>query len=526
LSRGNTTLIVVSLTTVLLGLAASGAVLADGTTHYVSPGQDIQGIIDAASPGDTIQFASGTYALASALSVSKPLTLTSADPYADEKPLLDGGGSLGTIVYINSDGVVIDGLEIANGTADLVLQSGAYAGTVIRNCIVHDSTGDEGIQLKQCTDCVVEFNLVYDVAQDGISVADGSHGCLISNNEIYNSYSENAVIYVYDSYDITVESNYIHDTQAANGITFYKNYGTTHTITNNLIVRNRWHGGKHCYDEADGNAVSIYKPRVSSTYVVTHNTIDDNAPANSCAQPGNAIYANDGSGVGFVTNAQSNIVTNHSGYGIRTYYGASVGYSCNDLWQNALGATDGHPADNGGNISADPLFDADYSLREGSPAIGMACDGGDMGVDFSQWGHDPALHITKAVDPPAVEVGAGATFTITVSNDGPGTARGVVLTDEIDTDLQICSVETTQGTPLQVGQMITVELGTLERDETVTVTIAVTTTEMGTQVNIAGLCSLRVEAMDSNSVPLEVGPPAQPAPDLYFPLVLCARSDG
>jgi len=521
LSRGYFTLIAVLLPTLLLGLAVSSAAFANGTTHYVSPGQDIQGIIDAASPGDTIQFAPGTYTLASTLCVSKPLTLTSADPYAEEKPLLDGEGSLETIIYVNSGSVVIDGLEIANGTGDLVLQSGAYAGTVVRNNTVHDSTGDEGIQLKQCTDCIVEFNLVHDVAQDGISVAEDSHDCLISNNEIYNSYSENAVIYIYDSYDITVESNYIHDTQAANGITFYKNYGATHTITNNLIVSNTWWGGKHCYDEADGNAVSIYKPRVSSTYVVTHNTIGDNTPANDCAQPGNGIYVNDGSGVGFSTDVQSNIVTNHSGYGIRTYYGALAGYSCNDLWQNALGATDGNPVDGGANISADPLFDTDYSLQEGSPAIGMACDGKDMGVDFSQWGYEPALQITKAVNPLAVEVGAGATFTITVTNQGFGAAQDVVLTDEIDTDLQIFSIDTTQGAPLQVGQTITVDLGTLERSETVTVTIAVTATEMGTQVNIAHLRSLTVEGIDSNSVPLEVGPPTQPRPAWYFPLVLC-----
>ncbi len=522
MSRGHFTLIAVLLPTLLLGLAASGAAFADGTTHYVSPGQDIQGIIDTASPGDTIQFAPGTYTLASTLCVSKPLTLTSADPYAEVKPLLDGGGSLETIVYVNSDSVVIDGLEIANGTGDLVLQSGAYAETVVRNNTVHDSTGDEGIQLKQCTDCVVEFNLIYDVAQDGICIADASHDCLISNNEIYNSYSENAVIYVYDSYNITVESNYIHDTQGANGITFYKNYGATHTITNNLIVSNEWRGGKHCYDEADGNAVSIYKPRTSSTYVVTHNTIDDNTPANGCAQPGNAIYVNDGSGVGFSTDVQSNIVTNHSGYGIRTYCEALVGYGCNDLWQNALGATDGNPVDAGGNISADPLFDTDHSLLEGSPAIDMACDGKDMGVDFSLWGYEPALQITKAVNPLSVEEGAGATFTITVTNDGPGAAQDVVLTDEIDADLQISSVETTQGTPLQVGQTITVDIGMLERNETVTVTIAVTATEMGTQVNVAHLRSLTVEGMDSNSVPLEVGPPAQPPPNFYFPLVLCA----
>jgi uncharacterized repeat protein (TIGR01451 family) len=525
LKRSHATIIVILLPILLVGLSALGVALAAGTTHYVSPGQDIQGVIDAASPGDTIQFAPGTYALASTLRISTSLTLTSADPYAVEKPLLDGGGTLDTIIYVNADSVVIDGLEIANGTADLVLQSGAYSGTVVRNCTVHNSSGDEGIQLKQCTDCIVEFNEVYDVAQDGISLADGSHSSAVSNNEIYNSYSENAVIYIYDSYDITVESNYIHDTQAANGIMFYKNYGATHVISNNLIVRNRWLGGKHCYDEADGNAVNIYKPRVSSTYVVSHNTVDDNTPANDCAQPGNAIYVNDGYGVGFGTSVEGNLLTNHSGYGIRTYYGAAVGYSCNDLWQNTLGATDGNPLDGGGNISEDPLFNADYSLQTGSPAMDAACDGKDMGVDFSQWGYDAALQFTKEVGPPAVEVGAQASFTITVNNDGPGTAEGVVITDEIDADLQISSVETTQGTSLQVGQVITVEVGSLERSETVTVTIVVTATEMGTQVNTAHLRSLKVEGMDSNSVPLEVGPPAQPRPDLYLPLVLHSHSE-
>jgi parallel beta-helix repeat protein len=127
------------------------------------------------------------------------------------------------IIYIAADDVTIDGLEIANGTGDLVRQSDAYSGTIIRNCIVRHSSGDEGIQLKASTDCLVESNLVYDVAHDGISIAEGSHNSVISKNEIDNVGSENAAIYVYDSYDMTLECNYIHDTQAANGIKMYKN---------------------------------------------------------------------------------------------------------------------------------------------------------------------------------------------------------------------------------------------------------------------------------------------------------------
>jgi hypothetical protein len=387
--------LVILLSTLLIGTAPVAA----STTYYVTPADDIQAVIDAASPGDIIVFALGTYSLSSTLNVNKSLVLTSADPYATTKPLLDGGGTLSRIIYIAADDVTIDGLEIANGTSDLIRQSGAYSGTTVRNCIVHDSSGDEGIQLKACTNCLVECNLVYDVAQDGISVAEDSHNSAIMNNEIYNVGSENAAIYVYDSYDMTVACNYIHDTQAANGIGFYYNYGGTHTIANNLIVHNTWWGGKHCYDEADGSAIWIYKPRVSSTYAVRHNTLDDNTPANSCAQPGNAIYVKKRAS-GVTVNVDDNIVTNHNGYGIRTWSGAAVNYSYNDLWQNALGATDGNPTDGGGNIGADPLFNPDYALGTGSPCIGTASDGQDMGRLFDECGcRPPVVQVTIDIKP-------------------------------------------------------------------------------------------------------------------------------
>jgi hypothetical protein len=374
-----------ALATVLSMLLIGMPAVAASTTHDVSPGDDVQLAIDTADPGDTILFAPGTYSLSSTLNVHKSLTLTSADPYAATKPLLDGGGTLDRIIYIAADDVTIDGLEIANGTGDLIRQSGAYSGTTIRNCIVHDSSGDEGIQLKACTDCLVECNLVYDVAQDGISIAEGSHNSAIRNNEIYNVGSENAAIYVYDSYDMTVACNYIHDTPAANGIKLYKNYDGPHTIENNLIANNAWQGGKRCYDEADGSTINIYKPRVNTTYVVRHNTLADNSGVDACGNPtGHAIYVNDNYGNGFVTEVHDNVVTNHNGYGIRTFYGAAVNYSYNDLWQNALGDTDGNPVEGGGNISADPLFEPDYTLQPGSPCIGTASGSTDMGRLFGQ----------------------------------------------------------------------------------------------------------------------------------------------
>jgi parallel beta-helix repeat protein len=407
-------ILAIVLSALLIGMPAVAA----ADTHDVSPGDDIQAVIDAASPGDTIVFALGTYSLSSTLNVNKSLTLTSVDPLAATKPVLDSGGTLGTIIYIAADDVTLDGLEVANGTSDLIYQGGAHSGTTIRNCVVRDSSGDEGIQLKACTDCLVECNLVYDVAEDGISIADGSHNSVISNNEIYNVGSENAAIYVYDSYDMTVACNYIHDTQAANGVGFYYNYGGTHTIADNLIVHNRWWGGKHCYDEADGNAIWIYKPRVASTYLVSHNTLDDNIPDNSCAQPGNAIYVKK-SASGVAVNVDDNIVTNHNGYGIRTWSGAVVNYSYNDLWQNALGATDGSPVDDGGNISADPLYNPDHTLGAGSPCINAASGGSDMGRLFDECGCAPPLvevtiDIKPGSDPNSINLGSKGVVPVAV----------------------------------------------------------------------------------------------------------------
>lgn len=348
---------------------------ATGCGTVIMPCLTIGYAIGEAESGASIILTPGTYTQTATLEITKSITLTARDGLGSA--VVAGDGSIDRVILIESDDVTLSDLEMRNGTGDVIRQSGAYTRTVITGTIVHDC-GDECIQLKKCTNCLIENVTVYDAAQDGLSIAEESRNSTIRNCEVYSTSSENAAIYIYDSYSMTVESTYLHDNQAANGIGFYKNYSGTHTIANNLIVHNEWQSGSHCYDEADGNAIWIYKPRDPSTYTVRHNTLDDNRPANVCAKPGNAIYVKK-SADGVVVNVNDNIATNHEGYGIRTWDGASVNYSYNDFWQNASGVTDGNPVDGGGNISANPLYKDDYTLPDESPAANAASDGKDMG---------------------------------------------------------------------------------------------------------------------------------------------------
>ena len=376
------------LSALLIGMSA---VAVAETPHNVSPGDDIQAVIDDANPGDTIVFALGTYSLSSTLDVNKSLTLTSEDPLAPTKPLLDGGGTVYRIIYIDADNVTIDGLEVANGKGDLIRQSNPHSGTIIRNCVIHDALDDEGVQLVKCTDCLIECCVAYDIAQDGFNISESTRGT-IRNCEVYNSYSENGAIYIYEASDMTVECNYIHDTEASDGIKLYDNDPGDFVIANNLIVDNVWKEKKR---STDGNAIHIYKGR-AGTYTVVHNTLDNNTA--TVTPQGNGVLVCDAYQASFVTTVSDNIVTNHNGYGIvgscspyGTIYTAIVNYSYNDLWNNTNGATDGTPVDGGGNISADPLYNSDYTLGAGSPCIGAASDGKDMGRPFDECGCAPPV---------------------------------------------------------------------------------------------------------------------------------------
>jgi uncharacterized repeat protein (TIGR01451 family) len=84
------------------------------------------------------------------------------------------------------------------------------------------------------------------------------------------------------------------------------------------------------------------------------------------------------------------------------------------------------------------------------------------------------------------EIPVGTTFdyTITVTNNGPGTATAVTLDDPLPAGMDFISVNTSQGACAAIGQVIGCDLGDLAVGETATITVTVIATEEGTFTNI------------------------------------------
>jgi hypothetical protein len=147
---------------------------------------------------------------------------------------------------------------------------------------------------------------------------------------------------------------------------------------------------------------------VDAALYVQHNTVDGNTGnASYTITAGHGIYWGQKYVNGAPVYMLDNILANNSGWGIKTELlgnvnpGGEINY--NDTWNNAFGTvTNGFSGVTVGpnNISADPLYNADYTLQNGSPCIGTASDGKDMGVVFNECGcAPPVIEVTIDIKP-------------------------------------------------------------------------------------------------------------------------------
>ncbi|HZG80831.1 MAG TPA: HYR domain-containing protein [Brevibacillus sp.] len=219
----------------------------------------IQAGINAVDPGGTVHVAPGLYPTTSTILVNKPVTILGPQANVDPRPncfttrtpgnvateaIVDGQSTLAVIFRILADDVTINGMEVRNGTGDLIESLAAAPvkqRTRILYTIIHDATGDEGVQLRNVSNGLISFNHIYNTAGDGINFCCGTTNSTISFNEVHDIRSTDAAIYVYESTNMRIEGNLVYNVVNNDGIKLGRSDGFDVNRTGGTILHNIVH---------------------------------------------------------------------------------------------------------------------------------------------------------------------------------------------------------------------------------------------------------------------------------------------
>jgi hypothetical protein len=179
-----------------------------GRTIAVGPGQSIQGAVNAASPGDTIELADGVYSRAQ-VTLAKAVRLRARHPFGailvgNATPRTANDTTVGTptasAVSVRADGAMVEGLEIRY--YDAAIEVDDSSDTVVQGNRIVSSYG-VGVQLWDTRNSEVRCNELLDPY-----LADDPAASLTSQSisDAQMDYGVNA----YGSIGTRVEHNYFH----------------------------------------------------------------------------------------------------------------------------------------------------------------------------------------------------------------------------------------------------------------------------------------------------------------------------
>ena len=437
----------------------------------------IQAAVNAASSGDVVKVAQGTYY--EAIMIVKNINLLGGysppdwTSQGDPSSTIINARGAGATIEIGSTSAIVDNFTITGGSGHYSPWHGWTRGgglfiwadnnpTVIisDNIIEGNSAGEGGgVCVEGIESRFLNAQLLRNKIRNNRAGSNPSWGggltliytsSLLKENEIRdNTANIGGGFHIWKSAP-TIDGNVITGNKAQYtsqgpyvglGGAFFIELSSAF-IKNNIIAQNQ------ATVYADGIYIKMpYGPQPQ----IVNNTIVANKSSSG---------TNDGI---FVMNSINPIIRNNiialNGTGIRSYDGTVPSVmSNNDVWGNGQNYVNLPPGTN--DISADPMFvdqaGGDYHLRDGSPCIDTGTssnapssdfegdprplDGNldgtalwDIGADEHRVQH--RLVITKEADPVSAEPSDDITFTITCRNEGGWTLTGVKITDTLSEDL-------------------------------------------------------------------------------------------
>jgi len=387
------------------------------TLDVQAPYASIQSALDAATSGDVVLVAPGTYhehlLLGSLQSGVKLHSLAGA-----ASTIIDGGGT-NFAIYMSNDGpgTEIVGFTIQNGIPGIRVEGST---PLISDCIIQDNAGSNGGGIAiigspaQIQRCVIQNNVagssgggvggpvsLFDsnfvsgnsAKQYGGAAISGTN-LVISNNHFLsntatldnagalgadgntivrnNEFSGNSARFrggaiQADGYAVVENNSFVGNSAQQGAGAVYLAYGTSHALVQNNYFQDNttsWLGGAiMCENNAsptiEGNVIVRNHSDAGGGGIAISYYTDPTVTQNTIV----LNSSNNGGGVYIERNAnpalQRNIISNsQSGGGLFLDATSVVSFQCNDVWGNSGYDFSGfpNPAGTQGNVSSDPLY--------------------------------------------------------------------------------------------------------------------------------------------------------------------------
>jgi uncharacterized repeat protein (TIGR01451 family) len=158
------------------------------------------------------------------------------------------------------------------------------------------------------------------------------------------------------------------------------------------------------------------------------------------------------------------------------------------------------------------------TARVGGEEEDLALDNNEA-VESTQVTPVADLIVAKVDSSDPVKMGETVVYTVTVTNDGPSNATGVILTDTLAGEGDFGLIQSSQGSCSETDPVVC-DLGELAVGDRITITMVVTPTTHGILTNTVSLSAREFDPYSDNNVAIETTLVTKSHHQIYLPLVV------